>query len=229
MNDVEKIVLATLKRASNYATQNEANFIKLVTETLTSRQADEIKSLKKNLNKNEKRHAELDTLIRRIYEDMVAGTLSQKRFEALSQEYEQEQENLEATITTLRTEVEGFNDSTTSAENFLKLARRYKDFEELTSPMIHEFIDKIVVHERAEKHVKYTTQQVDVYLNFIGTLAIPINENDEPQEVDEEAELLAAKRAKHREYYRRYREKYRAKYQEKKRIKAQQENLQKQA
>jgi len=220
---VEKIVLQTLRNVSGYAVDNEAAFIKLATETLSSRQADEIKALKKNLIKSEKRHSELDGLIRRIYEDMVSGTLSQKRFEVLSAEYEQEQAELEKSIVNFRSEIDGFDDSTARAESFVELARRYKDFEELTSPMIHEFVNKIVVHERADKGCQFTTQQVDVYLNFIGTFAVPTSASDNSSEADEEAELLAQKRAKNREYYRRYREKYRAKYREKKLLKERQQ------
>ena len=212
-------MLDTLKKVSGYATENEAEFIRLATESLSMRQAGEVKSLKKKLAASEKRHAELDRLIRGIYEDMVGGTLSRKRFEVLSGGYEQEQDELEKAITELRAGVESFDDGAARAENFLELARRYKDFEELTSPMIHEFVDRIIVHERADKYCRFTTQQVDVYLNFIGAFAVPAADVDES--VDEEAERLAAKRAKYREYYYKYREKYREKYHARKELERQ--------
>lgn len=211
---VEQIVLETLKKVSRYAAGNEDEFIRLATETLSSRQAGEIKTQKKKLAASEKRHAELDGLIRRTYEDMVAGMLSAKRFEVLSGGYEREQDELETKIADLRAGIENYDDSTARAESFLELARRYKDFEELTSPALHEFVERIVVHERADKHCRFTTQQVDIYLNFIGAFAVP--ESEQAEVVDEESERLAQKRAKYREYYYKYREKYREKYLQKK-------------
>ena len=94
--------------------------------------------------------------------------------------------------------------------------------------MIHEFINKIVVHERADKGCRFTTQRVDVHLNFIGAFVIPKTNDNESQEVDEEAERLAKKRAKYREYYKKYRDRYREKYRERKVAKEQQEEQEKQ-
>ena len=93
--------------------------------------------------------------------------------------------------------------------------------------MIHEFIDRIVVHERADKYCRFTTQRVDVYLNFIGAFAVP--ETDAAVVVDEEAERLAKKRAQYREYYYKYREKYRAKYRAKKELERRAKELEAQA
>ena len=53
---------------------------------------------KRTLQKSENRLAELDRLFKRIYEDMVNGKLSEARFQMLSDDYEQEQEDLRAKI-----------------------------------------------------------------------------------------------------------------------------------
>jgi hypothetical protein len=123
---------------------------------------------------SQKRRDELDKLIQRVYEDMVAGRVTEKRLEVLSAEYEREQSELEWVIAELITEVDSFEDSAERASGFLELTRRYTDFTELTAPMLHEFIHKIVVHERAEKNKRYTTQKVEIHLNFIGQYAPPI-------------------------------------------------------
>ena len=39
-----------------------------------------------------------------------------------------------------------FEEDTDRAEQFLSLAKKYTDFSELTTPMINEFIEKIIVH-----------------------------------------------------------------------------------
>ena len=43
----------------------------------------------------------------------------------------------------------------------------------LTTPMIHEFVDKIVVHE-ADKSSGDRIQQIDIYLKYVGKLDVPI-------------------------------------------------------
>ena len=51
---------------------------------------------------------------------------------------------------------------------------QYTDIEELTVPMINEYIEKVVVHEATgERKGKYRKQQVDVYFNFIGNCQVP--------------------------------------------------------
>jgi len=150
----------------------------------------------------------LDKLIQRIYEDNVAGRITDKRFEVLSAEYEREQAELELTIAELQSEIVSFDDSEARAADFLKLTRRYRDFSELTAPMLHEFVQKIVVHERAEKNARYTTQAVDIYLNFIGQYIPPETEEEpepDPTEIARE-EQHEKRRLYHRDYQRKRRE-----------------------
>jgi len=55
-------------------------------------------------------------------------------------------------------------------EDFLKLTRRYRDFSELTVPMLNEFIERIVVHKRGDKWCRHTEQRIDIYLNLYKTI-----------------------------------------------------------
>ena len=53
------------------------------------------------------------------------------------------------------------------------MIEKYTDIEELTVPMINEYIEKIVVHEATGgRQGKYRKQQVDVYFNFIGNCQV---------------------------------------------------------
>jgi len=98
----------------------------------------------------------------------------------LSNQYEQEQSELEQAITQLEADLNGYDDSTDRIGKFLELTNRYKEFSELTPALLHEFVDRIEVHERADRRAIVTTQKVDVYLNFIGTYTPPIEEAEEP-------------------------------------------------
>ena len=48
----------------------------------------------------------------------------------------------------------------------------YTSFDEMTTPMLNEFIEKVVVHE-ADKSTGDRWQKVDIYFNFIGCFVPP--------------------------------------------------------
>jgi len=200
------LVLETLRTVSNYARNNEAEFTRQINEMFTAHQAGTVKAQRKKLAASQRRHAELDKLIQRIYEDNIAERITDKRFEVLSAEYEREQSELEQTIAQIQSDVNSFDDSAARAKNFIELARRYRDFSELTTPMLHEFIDKIIIHQRAEKWVHNTTQKVDIYLNFIGAYAPPITQPIEESAITDEQKRQEEKRLYHRDYQRKRRE-----------------------
>jgi hypothetical protein len=99
-----------------------------------------------------------------------------------------------------KTELEQFESDGLRADRFLELAKQYADFTELTSPLLHTFIEKVIVHE-ADKSGGKREQRVDIYLNFIGQFAVP-DGADAGDAVEDEAE---EKRAMWREYKRRER------------------------
>ena len=71
---------------------------------------------------------------------------NEERFDSLLAEYEAEQKELSAFVTETEQQLSTFEEDTVRAEQFLTLAKKYTDFSELTTPMINEFIDKILVH-----------------------------------------------------------------------------------
>ena len=111
---------------------------------------------------------------------------------------------MDAAIVREQTELDAFNADTDRADQFLELVRRYTDFSVLTTPMILEFVDKIVVHA-PDRSSGEQMQEVDIYLKFIGKFDVPIPEPT-PEELAEQ-ERLRKKREKQREYSRRSREK----------------------
>lgn len=195
---ISALILETIRGATAYARENEAEFIKIIREASAVRQGETAKAHRRQIARNEKRIAELDTLFRKTYEDFSAGLLSETRFRQLSGGYESEQEALRQQTAGMKTELEQFDGDSLRADKFLELARRYSEFNELTAPMLHEFIEKVVVHE-ADKSSGGREQRVDIHLNFIGQFAAP--GEAEPADNGEE------KRAMWREYKRNQREK----------------------
>ncbi len=203
---VRELLLEVIKSASGFVRANEVEFIRQVREASTIRQEETAKAHKKRLAKDKKRIGELDTLIRKIYEDKVSGSISEKRFEILYSGYEQEQTELEQSIAILQAELDSFEADSVRADKFIEIARKYTDFTELTTPMINEFVDKIVVHE-ADTLTGERQQQVEIYLNFIGKWEAMADMT--PEELAEEA-----KKNRRRVTQRKYEAKRRKEYKE---------------
>lgn len=76
---------------------------------------------------------------------------------------------------------------------FIDLAKRYTDFSELTTPILNEFIEKIVVHE-GNGRGKQRRQRLDFYFNFIGAFEVPadivtpMEQEEERRQQEEQAE-----------------------------------------
>ena len=198
------LLLDTIRTVSAYAISNEAGFIEKVRAASEVRQAQAAKDLKRKLNKERKRSAELDGLIKKLYESYANEKISEKRFELLSSEYEREQEALDASIAKSQAELDTFNADTARVDQFLALAKKYTDFSMLTTPMIYEFVDKIIVHA-PDRSTGDRIQEVDIYLKFIGKFDVPIPEPT-PEELAR-MEKARKRRASNRESAKRAREK----------------------
>jgi len=187
---VRELVLTTIRKVTDYAKLNEAEFVAKLREASDIKQADCAKASRKQLAKNERRISELDTLFLKIYEDNALGKLSDERFAQVSVAYDAEQATLKTQTAAMKTELEAFEQDGQNADRFLALVKRYTAFDELTTPMINEFVEKIIVHE-ADKSSGERRQQIDVYLNFIGDFTVP---GDEPKPLTAEEEAAEEKR-----------------------------------
>ena len=102
--------------------------------------------MKRKLNKDKRRCEELDTIIKKLYESYAVGRIGEERFDTLLAGYEQEQTALRQSVTEAEAALDSFEQDTANVERFLALAKKYTDFSELITPMINEFIEKIIVH-----------------------------------------------------------------------------------
>ena len=194
------LILETIKAASVYAVSNQDEFMEKVRAASQLRQAETVKTAKRKLNKDRKRIAELDGIIKKLYESFAVGRISEERFDGLLAEYETEQRTLRDGVAEAEQQIAVFEEETANAGEFLVLAKKYTDFSELTTPMINEFIEKVVVHA-PDRSDGDRVQEVDIYLKFIGKFDLPAPELTE--EELKEQERLRKERIRSRERYRR--------------------------
>lgn len=136
---------------------------------LRQRNRDLVKR-KRQLTDSEKRITELDAIFKRLYEDNISGKLSDERFQKLSADYEKEEQELKVLVNSLRKEVELEESKSADVDRFLSVVERYTDIPELTPCILHEFVEKIIVHAASDPKGKNRTQEIDIYYKGIGVL-----------------------------------------------------------
>ncbi len=170
--DLEQIVLAHLNYTLSFAKAYEDEFLKTILNENAVNQQNMLKTKKSTPLRSKDRIDELDRIIKKLYEDNVSQKISDERFIQLSNEYENEQKQLKETIINLEKEIADDTETAVNTDKFLKLINKYTHIEKLDAIILREFIEKILVHEKV-KQDGITTQQIDIYYNFIGIVDIP--------------------------------------------------------
>ena len=202
----EKVVLSlvsdTLHAIADYAKTDRAAFIRTVQEAQVNQQDSDIKKKRRRLAAAQKRAGELERLMCKIYEDNALGRLPDARYAALDAQYAKEQEALSKEITELEKSVKGYDQGKRSAEKFIAMIDKYQDFDTMTTTMLNEFVEKILVHERDQKGRQDTGQEVEIYFNFVGKYIPPTLKAAEPTQ--EELEVLRQKEERREKLHRAY-------------------------
>ena len=191
------LVSDTLRAIAEYSRNDRTEFIHTVQETQVAQQSADISKNRRRLAAAQKRAGELEKLICKIYEDNALGKLPDARYRALDAQYAKEQDALEIEIEELEKAVTGYEQSQKSAEKFIALIDKYENFDTLTNTMLNEFVEKILVHERARKGSQDTTQEIEIYFNFLGRY-IPPSLQPVPLTPEEQEELRKKEERKDR-------------------------------
>ena len=166
-------VTANLRKVTSYAEKHEKQFMKLLVAQSEDGGKRKNAAKKKELEAAEKRITELSAIFKRLYEDSVAGRISDTRFMELSADYEREQAELKDRAAQLRAELSKEQEATVNAEKFMGIVRKHTSFEELTPTLLREFVEKIVVHECSYDENKNRRQEIEIYYSFVGKVDLP--------------------------------------------------------
>ena len=166
-------VTANLKKITAYAAKHEKQFMKLLVQQNEDGGKRRNAAKKRELEAAEKRIGELSAIFKRLYEDSVAGRITDERFAELSADYEAEQRQLKERAAELQAELSKAQEASVNAERFMNIVRRHISFEELTPTLLREFIEKIVVHECSYDENKHRRQEIEIYYSFVGKVDLP--------------------------------------------------------
>ena len=202
---VLSLVSEMLKAIAEYAKHDRAEFVRVVQEAQSSQQTAEVRKQRTRLATAKQRVSELEVLLCKIYEDNILGKLSDSRYATLDAQYEKEQSELTAEISVLEKGVKSYEKHEKDADRFIALIGKYENFDKLTIAMLNEFIEKILVHERDRKGSIQTTQEVEIYFNFVGRFVPPAFGEVEltPEELEEIRKREERKDRLHQNYLKR--------------------------
>ena len=162
---LKEIILGDLNKMVAFVKDNEDEFVQMAMDNSVQKQSSELSKSRKKLKESEKRIAELDRLFTRLYEDNVSGKISDERFSIMSAGYEDEQKKLRATVAELTDFIETAEQKSADVTAFISVVQKYERITELTPEIMHELIEKIVVHA-PDKSSGHRTQQMDIYYRF---------------------------------------------------------------
>lgn len=166
-------VTANLRKVTSYAEKHEKQFMKLLVAQSEDGGKRKNAAKRRELEAAEKRITELSAIFKRLYEDSVAGRISDTRFMELSADYEREQAELKDRAAKLRAELSKEQEATVNAEKFMGIVKKHTSFEELTPTLLREFVEKIVVHECSYDENKNRRQEIEIYYSFVGKVDLP--------------------------------------------------------
>lgn len=164
---VEQIVLDNLKEVIGYVSAYEDEFIQMVMDTDVRQRNKELTKQKKRLLEIQTRIKELDNLFQRIYEDNISGKLSDERFMKLSKGYDAEQADIQREMAELQENIQQEERQSINVDRFLSIVKKYTHLTELTPEILHEFVDKILVHA-PDKSSGRRLQEIEIIYNHIG-------------------------------------------------------------
>ena len=164
---LEDLVWMHMRTVISYVSRYEDHFRAVMEQKLRLSSEAAIRGHKKRLAQAEKRLGELDRLFIRIYEDNVAGRITDEKFSMMSKTYEDEQTQLKVEIQSLQQEIEVQERQIENLEQFIQRVRKYEDLDELTPYALRELVKAIYI-ETPDKSSGKRHQGIRISYDLVG-------------------------------------------------------------
>ena len=174
-----EIVSGKLRQTIQEIHFDQEAFLKKLEQQSQAQFSKNNKRQRQQLQKDEHRSKEIDSIIQKLYEDNLLGKISDERFVKLSQSYEEEQKQLQTSISDLTEKLAKQQEDSLNISKFMTRISKYTELPKLTVEIVNELIDKIVIHKPTGTK-RNRIIKIDIYYNFIGKLN---NEKSEPNDL----------------------------------------------
>lgn len=164
------IVLENIRRQAECASVQKEKYLEMLKNQMAEKATQDIKSVKNELKKINKRIAQLEKILNKLYEDRALEKITEERYLLMNTNYENEYNELKERQNVITQQIEKIETTECNTETFTNLIEKYLNITELNARILNELIEKIVVHEKeiidGEKY-----QMVEIYYKFVGLVA----------------------------------------------------------
>ena len=195
---VESLIAVSIREVCGFALEHEEEFLNTVRE-MDDKESERIITDSRNEKRTAaKRIDELNDLIKKLYEGNATGKIPDRHFTRLLADYDSELSTLEARTEELDKIIAQGKENEIRTDKFMRLVKKYSEFDEITTPMLNEFIDRVLIHEPVygEKR-SHRTQEIEIHFNFIGKIGLPnVSEPVDWEKIEQEKEKARKERKK---------------------------------
>ncbi len=165
---MNRLVLEDIRRNAKAAILATQKYKDMLIAAKTEKKKQKTEKSKRELKTVEKRIAELDKILNKLYEDLVLEKVTEERYQVMSRGYEEEQSGLKERRNHLIELITRAESAYENIDKFLPIIQKYTDITELNTHILNELIQKIVVYEKTDNPDGSKSQRVDIHYKFIG-------------------------------------------------------------
>ncbi len=172
---LDSIVLRYLRQVVKYARDKADEFYAMAMANGEAEANKQFKENEKLRAECETKIAQLDNAIQLLFMDRSNGKITDERYDVLSANFEKEQSELKAKLSTLDSQLDKMKMREKRVRDFINNAKQYTEIHRLTPEILKTFIGRIEVYEKAVKRSRTCGNHIEIYFAFSADKAIMID------------------------------------------------------
>lgn len=173
---LQKTVLKAIQDLAAFVQDFEPVFLYLMDMKESRDRKQEIANQELSIKNGKRRIEEIDRIISRMYEDNIAGKISDERYVKMAEGYEMEQRALSGQVAVSESRLADMKQKTTDLRLLLQTLRKSTEITELNRELVNRLIQRIEVHNN-DKSSGHCHVQVDIYFTGAGMIDIPTEQD----------------------------------------------------
>ena len=158
-----RLVLNKIRECASAALMDGEAIAGKLTDTCEAEQKGQREAWERSLAKDEERIEVLEKMVLRLYEDMMAGRISDTNFNLMLGRTQTEQAELKARVEEARKRLSDEAKIESDARQWIDAIQEYADITELDAATLNRLIKEIVVHERIDSD---KTRHISIEIHF---------------------------------------------------------------
>ncbi len=167
--DLHNVVLAEIKRHGQMALAHEEEFLMYLAEKKDNDNLTARNETKERLKNNKSELEKIDNAFSKLYEDRLSGTISERNFKMMSENFTSKQNMLIEEIEKLEQTVKSEKENEKNCKKFIDNIKAYAELDHLDRYILNKLIDVIYVYDK-EEYNGVISQKVEIHFKFIGAL-----------------------------------------------------------